>query len=184
MPSELHDRLPAFFSMLEDIGLHAVSVPEVEADDVIATGVLRWLSEGRGDAIVASTDKDLHVLIEQGALVWDHFKSEWHDAAWVEAKFGVRPAQLVDYLALTGDAADGVPGVTNIGRKKAAQLLRAYGTLDGVMAGAGILKDTLGEKLRREKAQAYLSRELVRLKTDVTLGVTWKMLAVSADAGR
>jgi 5'-3' exonuclease len=184
MPPELHDSLPAFFAMLADIGLHMVSVPGAEADDVIATGVLRWLSEGRGDAIIASTDKDLHVLIEQGALLWDHFKSEWHDAAWVEAKFGVRPAQLVDYLALTGDAADGVPGVTNIGRKKAAQLLHAYGTLDGVMAGAGILKDTLGEKLRREKAQAYLSRELVRLKTDVTLGVTWKMLAFSAESGR
>jgi 5'-3' exonuclease len=184
MPAELHDRLPEFFGMLENIGLHVVSIPAVEARDGIATGVLRWLSEGRGEAIVASTDKDLHVLIEHGALIWDHFKNEWHDAAWVEAKFGVLPAQLIDYLALTGDAADGVPGVSKIGSKKAAQLLRAYGTLDGVMAGAGILKDALGEKLRREKAQAYLSRELVRLKTDVTLGVTWKMLAVSADTGR
>lgn len=184
MPSELRERLPEFFGMLEHIGLHVVSVPGVEADDVIATGVLRWLSEGRGEAVVASTDKDLHVLIEHGALLWDHFKNEWHDAAWVEAKFGVLPAQLVDYLALLGDATDGVPGVTNIGRKKAAHLLRAYSTLDGVMAGAGILKDTLGEKLRREKAQAYMSRELVRLKTDVTLGVTWKTLAFTADADR
>lgn len=184
MPSELHDRLPEFFGALENIGLHVVSVPGVEAADVIATGVLRWLSEGRGDAIVASTDKELQVLIEHGALVWDHFKNEWRDAAWVEAKFGVPPAQLVDCLALTGDAADGVPGVTKIGSKKAAQLLRAYGTLDGVMAGAGILKDALGEKLRREKAQACLSRELVRLKTDVTLGVSWKMLAFPADTGR
>jgi 5'-3' exonuclease len=184
MPSELRDQLPGFFGMLEHIGLHVVSVPGVEADDVIATGVLRWLSEGRGEAIVASTDKDLHVLVEHGALVWDHFKSEWHDAAWVEAKFGVSPAQLVDYLALTGDSTDGVPGVTKIGSKKAAQLLRAYGTLDGVMAGAGILKDALGEKLRQERGQAYLSRELVKLKIDVTLGVSWKTLAFIADAGR
>jgi DNA polymerase-1 len=184
MPSELHDRLPEFFGALQNMGLHVVSVPAVEADDVIATAVLRWLSEGRGDVIVASTDKELHVLIEHGALVWDHFKSEWHDAAWVEEKFGVSPAQLVDYLALTGDATDGVPGVTKIGSKKAAHLLRAYGTLDGVMAGAGILQDALGQKLRREKAQAYLSRELVRLKSDVTLGVTWKTLAFTADAGR
>ncbi|MDB5842642.1 MAG: 5-3 exonuclease [Herminiimonas sp.] len=184
IPTELSDRLPEFFGMLENMGLHVVSVPGVGAGDVIATSVLRWLSEGRGEAIVASTDKDLHVLVEHGARVWDHFKSEWHDAAWVEAKFGVSPAQLAEYLALTGEAADGVPGVTNIGRKKAAQLLRAYGTLDGVMAGAGILKDALGEKLRREKAQAYLSRELVSLKTDATLGVTWKMLAFTPDAGR
>ncbi len=144
---------------------------------MIATGVLRWLSEGRGEAIVTSTDKDLHVLIEQGARVWDHFKREWHDAAWVEAKFGVSPAQLVDYLALTGDATDGVPGVAGVGSKKAAQLLRSYQTLEGVMAGAGILKDTLGEKLRRGKAQAWLSRDLVTLKSDVTLGVSWNTLS-------
>ncbi len=184
MPTELRDRLPEFFGMLDNIGLHVVSVPGVEADDVIATGVLRWLSEGRGEAIVASTDKDLHVLIEQGARVWDHFKSEWHDAAWVEAKFGVTPAQLVDYLALMGDATDGIPGVSKIGSKKAAQLLQSYGTLDRVMAGAGILMDALGAKLRKEKAQAYLSRELVTLKADVTLGVTWKTLAYTADTGQ
>jgi 5'-3' exonuclease len=184
MPAELRERLPDFFAMLADIGLHVVSVPGVEADDVIATGVLRWLAEGRGEAIVASTDKDLHVLIEHGALIWDHFKGAWHDAAWVEAKFGVTPAQLVDYLALTGDATDGVPGVSKIGGKTAAQLLRTYGTLDRVMGGAGILKDTFGEKLRRDKKQAYLSRELVTLKTDVTLGVTWKTLAYAADMNR
>jgi len=176
MPPELHERLPAFFDLLAGIGLHVVSVPGAEAGDMLATGVSRWLSENRGEAIVAGIDKDLHALIGQGALIWDHFKSEWHDAGWVEAKFGVPPAQLVDYLALKGDAAKGVPGVSGIGGKKAAQLLRAYGTLDGVMAGAGILKDALGEKLRREREQAYLSRQLVTLKTDVKLGVTWKML--------
>ena len=184
MPVELRDRLPEFFEALESLGLHVVSLPGVEADDVIATGVLRWLAEGRGDAIVATTDKDLHVLIEHGALMWDHFKGEWHDAAWVEAKFGVTPAQLPDFLALMGDATDGVPGVSRIGGKKAAQLLRAYGSLDAVMAGAGILKDRLGEQLRREKKQAYLSRALVQLKTDVTLGVTWRTLAFKTDDAR
>jgi len=182
MPAALHDCLPAFFAMLEDLGLHVVSVPGVEADDMIATGVLRWLAEGRGEAIVASTDKELHALIADGALLWDHFKGEWHDAAWVEAKFGVTPAQLGDYLALTGNASDGIPGVSKIGPRKAAQLLGSYGTLDGVMAGAGILKDALGEKLRREKEQAYLSRRLVQLKSDVTLGVSWNMLALRPPA--
>jgi DNA polymerase-1 len=177
MPAELHEQLPAFFGMLENLGLRVLSLPGVEADDVIATGVQRWQAEGRGAAIVASTDKELHALIEQGVLLWDHFRNEWHDAAWVEAKFGVSPPQLTDYLALTGDAADGIPGVTKIGPKKAAQLLQSYRTLDGVMAGAGILKNALGEKLRQEREQAYLSRELVRLKTDVRLGVTWNMLA-------
>ncbi len=182
MPAALRDGLPGFYERLAAIGLKVVSVPQVEADDVIGTAVLRWLGEGRGDAVVASTDKDLHVLIAQGAALWDHFKGEWHDRAWVEKKFGVPPDMLVDLFALMGDVADSIPGVSKIGVKTAAKLLRAYGSLDAVMAGAGILKGPLGERLRKEKDLAYLSRQLVQLKTDVRMGVTWKMLAF--DAGQ
>jgi DNA polymerase-1 len=139
--------------------------------------VLRWLADGRGEATIASTDKDLHGLIAQGARVWDHFKSEWHDHAWVEQKWGVPPEQLPDLLALMGDATDSIPGVSKVGVKKAARLLRTYGNLDAIMAGAGILKDTLGETLRKEREMLYLSRQLVQLKTDVRVGVTWNMLA-------
>jgi len=177
MPSFLRDALPAFHDKLNAVGLHVLMLPEVEADDVIGTGVLRWLAEGRGEAIIASTDKDLHGLIAQGALVWDHFKGEWHDDAWVRNKFGVAPELLVDLLALMGDPTDGVPGVSKVGMKTAAKLLNAYGDLDAVMAGAGILKTPIGERLRADRDTLYLSRELVRLKTDVRLGVTWKMLA-------
>lgn len=179
MPSFLRNALPAFHDRLGQLGLRVVMLPEVEADDVIGTGVLRWLAEGRGAAIVATTDKDLHGLIADGALVWDHFKGEWHDDAWVRAKFGVAPELLVDLLALMGDATDGVPGVSKVGMKTAARLLNAYGDLDAVMAGAGILKTPIGERLRAERDILMLSRELVRLKTDVRLGVTWKMLAMN-----
>jgi len=177
MPSCLRDALPAFHRKLEADGLHVLMLPEVEADDVIGTGVMRWLNEGRGEAIVATTDKDLHLLIAHGALVWDHFKGEWHDDTWVRARFGVAPELLADLLALAGDVTDGVPGVSKVGIKTAARLLNAYGDLDAVMAGAGILKDTLGERLRAERDILYLSRQLVQLKLDVRLGVTWKMLA-------
>jgi len=153
----------------------------VEADDAIATCVLRWLAEGRGEAIVASTDKDLHVLIAEGALLWDHFRNEWHDAAWVEEKFGVPPALLADLLALTGDAADGIPGVEKVGVKTAARLLQNYGSIERIMAGAGILKDAMGERLRRDAEQLAVSRQLVALKTDVHLGVTWNRLAFDAE---
>ncbi|MBC7686450.1 MAG: 5'-3' exonuclease [Bdellovibrionales bacterium] len=177
MPSFLREALPAFHERLAAEGLHVLMIPEVEADDVIATGVLRWLAEGKGDAIIASTDKDLHVLIANGALVWDHFKGEWHDDAWVRNKFGVAPELLLDLLALMGDVTDGVPGVSKVGMKTAAKLLNAYGDLDAVMAGAGILKTPIGERLRAEREVLYLSRQLVQLKTDVRLGVTWNMLA-------
>ncbi|NRR31039.1 5'-3' exonuclease [Oxalobacteraceae bacterium] len=177
MPSVLREALPGFYEKLAGVGLTVVSVPEVEADDVIGTVVLRWLAEGRGEATVASTDKDLHGLIAHGARVWDHFKGEWHDHAWVERKWGVPPEQLPDLLALMGDVTDSIPGVSKVGVKTAARLLRTYGNLDAIMAGAGILKDTLGETLRKEREMLYLSRELVQLKTDVKVGVTWNMLA-------
>ncbi len=178
MPSYLRNALPAFFDKLNADGLHVLRVAGVEADDVIGTGVTRWLAEGRGDAIVATTDKDLHCLIADGALVWDHFKNEWHDDAWVRNRFGVAPERLPDLLALMGDATDGVPGVEKVGMKTAARLLNAYGDLDAVMAGAGILKTPLGERLRAGREQLMISRQLVQLKNDVALGVTWKMLMV------
>ncbi len=176
MPAVLQERLADFYRELEGLGLSVVSVPAVEADDVIATAVSRWLDEGRGEAIIASTDKDLHGLIARGAMVWDHFKGEWHDRDWVVAKFGVTPELLPDLLALAGDVADGVPGVARIGIKTAAKLLNAYGDLAHVMAGAGILKNTIGERLRQDAELAQLSRQLVELKTDVRLGITWKTL--------
>ena len=176
MPAELKERLPDFFDKLTRLGLKVVVVDGVEADDVIATAVLRWLGEGRGDAIIASTDKDLLPLIEHGALIWDHFKNEWHDRAWVEKKFGVPPEMLTDLLALAGDATDGIPGIEKIGQKTAAKLLLSYKDLEGIMAGAGILIDPMGRKLRAGRDRASLSRQLVKLKTDVRLGVTWKML--------
>jgi DNA polymerase-1 len=182
MPAELQQGLPDLHARLANHGVHPVSVPEVEADDVIATGVLRWLSEERGEAIVVSSDKELHGLIAHGALVWDHFKSEWHDSDWVQAKFGVPPALLLDLLALVGNAPDGIPGVSKVGMKTAAKLLRSYGSIEGIMAGAGILKDALGERLRNEHAQLLLSRQLTALKTDVRIGVTWNMLACAVKA--
>jgi len=182
MPEPLREGLRDFQMHLATWGLQVVSVPEVEADDAIATCVLRWLNEERGEAIVVSTDKDLHVLIAEGALLWDHFRNEWHDAAWVKQKFGVPPVLLPDLLALTGDAADSIPGVEKVGMKTAARLLQNYGSIERIMAGAGILKDAMGERLRRDADQLAISRKLVALKTDVHLGVTWKRLAFDASS--
>jgi DNA polymerase-1 len=80
-----------------------------------------------------------------------------------------------------GDATDGVPGVSKVGMKTAARLLNAYGDLDAVMAGAGILKTPLGERLRAEREILVMSRQLVELKADVRLGVTWNMLAYDSE---
>jgi DNA polymerase-1 len=177
IPQALNDALPAFQERLRETGLAVLAVPGVEPKDAIATVTLRWLREERGESVVASVDRDLHILIAAGARLWDHFKNEWHDGAWVDKKFGIDPAQMTDLVALMGDADDGIPGVEKVGIKTAARLLRSYGDLEGVMAGAGILLDPMGERLRRDRDAAFLSRRLAELKTDVQLGVTWKLLA-------
>ena len=84
MPASLQQSLPGFYDTLREWGLQVLLIPEVEADDVIATGVTRWLQEDRGSALIASSDKDLHCLIAHGALLWDHFNNEAHDRHLVE----------------------------------------------------------------------------------------------------
>lgn len=177
MPSFLQQALPAWREQLEYLGLHIVHVPGVEVVDMLATVALRWLDEERGEAVICSNHRLLHSLMAQGVVVWDHFKQESHDCAWVEKKFGVQANQLPDLLALVGDSAEGVPGVAKIGMKTAAKLLQTYGDIPGILAGAGILSDTIGKQLRQERAALEISRQLMQLKSDVVLGVTWKMLA-------
>lgn len=177
VPAELQASLPGFHAALAGIGVAVVVVPQVEAEDVMATAILHWMAEQRGEAVVASSAKNLLILLAQGATIWDHFKGEWHDRAWLEKKFAVRPEQVPDLLALMGNPSKGIPGVSKVGIKAAARLLQHYDTLEGVMAGAGILMNPLGENLRRERQAALLYRRLASLKTDVRLGVTWNRLA-------
>lgn len=179
MPIELRECIPEFLTRLEQMGLQPLCVEGVEADDVIATAVTRWLAEKRGEVVITTSDSDLHQLIAIGAVICDPFKRDGiRDSQWVQEKFGVTVEQLGDYLALIGDAVDGIPGVPGIGKKKAAELLQRYGTVENVMAGAGLLLDTTGRALRSNAENLQMSQQLVALKTDVTLGVTWKMLTL------
>lgn len=176
MDEALRNRLPAFYDALSDFGLRMVAIPNVEADDVIETVATRWIGEARGEVVIATHDKDLHTLAALGASIWDHFGNQWHDHEWIEEKFGVPAHLLSDYLALMGDSTDGVPGVEGIGKKKAATLLNTYGDLDAVMACAGTLLNPVGELLRKGRASLALSRQLVALKSDVQVGVSWNDL--------
>ncbi len=183
MPTELREVLPQFKEQLEaTTGLKSITVPEVEADDVIAAVTMAWLKTSKGPVIAMSTDKDLAELIAHGALVRDHFKPEWRDEVWVQNKFGVRAALLHDLLALMGDKTDGIPGIEKVGVKTAAAWLNEYGSLDNLLASADAIKGKAGERLREQADMARLSRKLVAFKTDMTLGLTWSMLRMPALA--
>ncbi|MEX3960157.1 5'-3' exonuclease H3TH domain-containing protein [Trinickia sp. EG282A] len=181
MPQLLRDALPDLYEQLaERFGVAVASIPDVEADDVIATCFSRWACAKTGPAVVMSTDKDLAWLMTQGALIRDHFTPEWRDAEWAERKFGIPPALILDFLALMGDDVDGVPGLDGVGKVTAAKWLLAYQSLDGVLESAGTIKGKVGERLREKTETVRLSRQLVSLKTDVQCGLTWNALRLGA----
>jgi len=177
MPQPLREGLLTIRQELHDLGLHSIAIEGIEADDAIAALVEKWCQHSAEPAIILSTDKDFLQLLSDQVCIYDHFKDAWRDAAYVQEKFGIKPAQMGDLLALMGDAADGVPGVDKVGRKTAATLLRIHGNLDRLISNADKVTGQVGVNLRKGIEIARLSRQLVSFKTDVPLGLTWKMLA-------
>jgi 5'-3' exonuclease len=185
MPQVLRDVLPELYTQVEaTLQVACRTYPGIEADDAIGQTSLAWRKAFPEDSVTAlSTDKDIAQLIADGVRVWDHFKNECRDTAWVVAKFGVEPALLGDLLALMGDASDDIPGIPKVGVKTAAKLLNEYGSLQAVLAAGPTIPGALGLKLQTNADDARLSRQLVSFKLDSTLGLSWKDLRVSATPG-
>ena len=176
MPGFLRDGLLTLKQELKNIGLHWIAIEGVEADDAIAALAEKWCLASADRAIILSTDKDFLQLLSEQICIYDHFKGLWRDQAYVQEKFGVKPSQMGDLLALMGDAVDGIPGVDKIGAKTAAGLLRINGHLDRVISNADKVTGQVGANLRKGVEMARLSRKLVSFKTDMPLGLTWRML--------
>jgi DNA polymerase-1 len=140
--------------------------PGVEADDLIASMVVRARQEGLR-VVIVSADKDLMPLVGPDVFVWDTMRDRVWGPEEVSERFGVRVNQVRDLLALTGDSSDNVPGVPSIGPKTAQQLLSVYQDIDGIYARlAEIERKKLRETLEQHREQAFLSRRLVTLKDD------------------
>jgi DNA polymerase-1 len=140
----------------------------VEADDVIAT--LATLAAKQGlRTVISSGDKDLVQLVNSSVVMVNTMSNETFDEAAVAAKFGVRPDQIVDYLALIGDSVDNIPGVDKVGPKTAAKWLQQYGSLDEVLAHAGEIGGVVGENLRNTRDWLPTARQLLRVRRDVEL---------------
>lgn len=161
-----------------------MSVPGEEADDTLWG--LAKAARFEGESVtVLSTDKDMARLVAIGAKVYHHFDRKWHDEAWCKAKFGVRPDQLTDFLALMGDSSDGIPGVAGVGAKTAATLLEQHGNLAMVLlaAKAGGVPGKLGQRLLEQEAQARLSFQLAELRSSFSpLDLFWDELVAPAPA--
>src|SRR5262249_3895385 len=143
-----------------------------EADDVIATVAVAAAQRGM-EVFVCSSDKDCRQLISDRVKIFNLRKHEVYDAAALQADWGVRPEQVIDFQALVGDSVDNVPGAQGIGPKTACQLLQAYGTLDNLMAHLDEIKGKKQESLRAFQPTLALSRQLVTLDTHVALPLDW-----------
>lgn len=176
MPEPLKQALPGLLTQWAELGFCVRQIPGVEADDTVGTVVHKASARGV-PCVVLSTDKDLAGLMSSSVRVRDHFKPEWRDEAWALKKFGVAPNLIADWLALTGDSVDDIPGVPGVGEKTAARLLNEHGNLEAVLAAAASIKGKLGERLQQHQGLARLSRQLTQLKCDVPLGIeTWSEL--------
>jgi len=160
-------QIEPLYKIVRAMGFHFLCIEDVEADDVIAT-VSKLAQERDFKAIIASSDKDLYQLVNQNINQLD-MKGKLYDVEKVEEKMGVKPYQIRDLLALTGDSSDNIPGVPGVGPKTAAKWLQLYGDIDGVKANADNIAGKIGEKLRSSFEVIDLSYRLVGLKFDVDL---------------
>ncbi|KAB7645586.1 DNA polymerase I [Polymorphobacter fuscus] len=168
-PEDLVPQFPLIRDAVRAFSVPCIEQEGVEADDIIASYALAALKADYNVTIVSS-DKDLMQLIQPGLDCLDTMKNQRIDRAEVIEKFGVPPEQVGEVLALMGDTADNVPGVRGVGPKTAAELIVAYGSVEGVIANIdAIKKPKLRETLAASIADARLSRELVRLKDDIPL---------------
>ncbi len=175
-PPELVPQFALIREATRAYGVAAIEEPGFEADDLIAAYVRKALEAGL-EARVISSDKDLMQLIRPGVTMMDPLKGTLVGPNEVEAKFGVAPEKVVDVQALVGDSVDNVPGVPGIGVKTAAELIRAYGDLESLLAAAPTLKQPKRrEALVAHADQARLSKRLVTLDSEAPCRATLESL--------
>jgi DNA polymerase-1 len=168
MPDDLRAQIEPMLGIVGALGFPILRIDGVEADDVIGTLAKRARTHDI-DVTISTGDKDFAQLVEPGIELVNTMTNTTLDNAGVVEKFGVRPEQIIDYLALMGDSVDNIPGVEKCGPKTAAKWLAEYGSLDGVIAHADQVGGKIGENLRKALPQLPLSRQLATIKTDVAL---------------
>ena len=175
MPKELHEQVPVMKEVLSAMGIRTLEQPGLEADDILGTLAKRAQKEGVDVALVSGDRDLLQIATDQIKIRIPKTKGartevEDYYAADVEARYGVTPQGFIDLKALMGDASDNIPGVPKVGEKTAAELMKQFGSLDGIYAHVEeVTKKAVRESLIANKALAYLSRTLAAINVDSPL---------------
>ncbi len=171
-PPDLHQQMARCEQVVRAYNIPVYEQSGLEADDLIAAIVARGVKEHLR-VVIVSADKDMMQLVrdeDEQVVMWDSMRDKVYGPAEVREKIGVRPSQVRDWLSLTGDTSDNVPGVPSVGPKTATDLLTEFGTLDGIYQNLDKIKrQKLRENLDSAKDDAYLSRKLVTLDADAPI---------------
>lgn len=171
MPDDLRAQIEPLHQIIRAMGLPLIIESGIEADDVM--GVLAKQAERQGYEIIISTgDKDMAQMVNENIILENTMSNTRMDIQGVIDKFGVRPDQIIDYLALVGDTVDNIPGVPNCGPKTAAKWLAQYETLDNLIAHANEIGGKIGDNLRASLAHLPLSKQLTTIVCDLDLPYT------------
>jgi len=181
MPGDLRAQLDHVFAVCQGHGFRVLRIPGVEADDVIGTLTRQALAVGH-EVHIISSDKDFGQLVGDRVRMVDTLRDVTFDAELVRKKWGVPPEQMIDYLALTGDRSDNVPGVPGVGQKSAVELLARYGSVDGIYAHLDEVSGRQRKALEEGRELAVLSRELVTIDQHLDLPVTLEDLRITVPS--
>ena len=171
MPGNLSLQFPYVKTIVERMGIRTVEKEGFEADDIIATLVRKFEHEDV-ELVVVTSDKDLMQLVGDSVSIFDSMKNVVMKREEVAEKFGIDPCLISDFLALSGDTSDNIPGVPGIGEKTARDLVSSFGGLDDIYAHVDeIKKPSVRQKLTDNRDRADLSKELATLRFDVPVDI-------------
>jgi DNA polymerase-1 len=178
MPDNLSVQVPYVKSVIGALGIPILEIEGYEADDIIGTIVEKIKSEDV-EIFIVTGDKDLMQFISENVYVYDTMKNVVYGEKEVEEKFGVSPSLICDFLALSGDTSDNIPGIPGIGEKTARMLIREFGSLEEIYERIEeIKKDSIRDKLVKGRDFAFLSKKLASVKRDVPIDLEkleWKV---------
>ncbi len=166
-PEDLQLQFPKIFELVRAFSIPMLAMERYEADDIMGT-IAR--AQEQSEVVLVTGDKDFCQLVSENVTLVDTMRERVTGVREVYDKYGIGPSQMVDFFALVGDKVDNVPGVAGVGEKTASALISEYGDLDGVYGNLDALRPSVARKLIDSKDHAYLSRELVTIKTDVEVG--------------
>ncbi|WP_372768391.1 DNA polymerase I [Pseudoalteromonas sp.] len=175
MPDDLRSQIEPIHNIIKAMGLPLISIPGVEADDVIGT-LAKQASEQKRDVLISTGDKDMAQLVDEHVTLINTMTNTILDPEGVVNKFGIGPELIIDFLALMGDKVDNIPGVPGVGEKTALAMLQGLGSIDSLYDNLDKIADlgfrgskTMAKKLEDNKEQLQLSYELATIKLDVEI---------------